>query len=145
MANPYASIAFTEAWYNTSQSRDFIQRNESRGSVYGILDAAILDGQNKLFTNKQIEALRTASERPVKIPILQKEAVGSGTARKCTGTGDGGSATVTPTWATIIEEFSISADELLRTSIISPVEIMQHRINQKLLSMHNRLDSAGNT
>jgi len=143
MANEYGAIAFTEAWYKTRET-DFMQRNESRASIYGILDTALIDNANKLLSNAQIEVLRTAAERPVKIPVLKKEAVGTSTARVCAGTGVGDSAVVTPTWATINEQFSLSVDQLLGTSIIDPNSILRQRIRERIKSIDSRLDTAGN-
>lgn len=143
MANEYAPIAFTEAWYETKE-RDFMQRNENRASIYGILDTALIDNKDKLLSNETVEKLRTAAERPVKIPVLQKEATGAGTARVCAGTGVGGSAVVTPTWGTINEQFSVSVDQLLGTSILGADTILRQRMRERIKSAHARLDTAGN-
>jgi hypothetical protein len=135
----YTDTLLQDAIYKASK-KDTFQSRELRPSLYGALDAAI--AQNSLILPKStIESIKKSSVQATKVDVIKKEAAGSGTARKCTGTGAGVSAQATLTWSTLVEEFAMS-DLEMRQNQYSYDELFQIRFEQKLLNLYKRMDSA---
>lgn len=139
MASAYVNTILQDALVKASQE-DAFQSFEARGSNYGALDAAV-KGVSKMLTPRQLSNLKQSSAQATKIDLLVKEAEGSGTVRKCTGSGDGSSYRATLSWSTIAEEFSISELDMHQNNY-SYEEMFAFRFRQKLLSIYSRLDSA---
>lgn len=138
MASSYSATLLQDAIYKASQ-KDMFQKFETRGSNYGALDAAFAQ-RNLLLPNSTLENIRKASSQTEKINVFVKEANGSGTARKCSGTGDGATAQVPLVWATLEEEFEMSYLDMKQNQYTFD-EIFQRRLEQRLLSMYSRLDA----
>lgn len=139
MADTYSATLLQDAIYKASM-KDTFQAFETRGSVYGALDAAV--GQTDLLLPKStVQSIRKASGQTEKVNVFKKESAGSGTARKCTGTGAGATAQVTLSWSTIVEEFSMSKLQMYANQY-EFAEIFQARFEQKLKAIYKRIDSA---
>lgn len=138
MASTYSATLLQDAIYKASQ-KDMFQKFETRGSNYGALDAAIAQ-RGLLLPDSTLEKIRKASSQTEKINVFVKEANGTGTVRKCAGTGDGVTAQVPLVWATIEEEFQMSFLDMEQNQYDFD-EMFQRRLEQRLLSMYSRLDA----
>jgi len=138
MATTYSATLLQAAIYKASQS-DMFQKFETRGSVYGALDAALAQ-KNLLLPNSTIEKLKKASSQTEKIYTFVKEANGNGTARACSGSGDGATASTTLSWSTLSETFQISYLDMAQNDY-SYEEMFELRLRQRLLSIYSRLDT----
>lgn len=127
------------AIYKATQS-DMFQSNEVRASNYGAWEAAWGD-RELLAGTSQLEAIKKSSVQTTTLDVFVKEAQGEGTARKCSPTGGQTTDTVDLTYATIFEEFSLSELEYLQNRF-SKEDAMAHMLQQKLLSIDKRLDTA---
>jgi len=139
MASTYVSTLLNSALYKASQ-KDGFQTFETRGSVYGALDAA-WSQRNDLLPATTIETLKKSSVQVVNIDVFKKEDAGTGTARKCSGSGKGATARIPLTWSTIIEEFEMSDLDFAQNNF-NKEEIFQNRFEQRMLSIYTRLDTA---
>ena len=83
------------------------QENERRRSKYGALEAYNA-GTSLLVPTTRLQSLKTSTERVTSIDTFVKEVNGTGTARKCAGTGGGSTARTPLVYSTFVEEFSIS-------------------------------------
>ena len=119
------------------------QENETRRSKYGALEA-YRAGTSLLIPTTRLEALKTSTERVTSIDTFVKEANGTGTARKCAGTGGGSTARTALTYATFVEEFSVS-DLEHSNNLTSKQEAFNHLFNERIKSLHNRIDAAAVT
>ena len=116
------------------------QENELRRSRYGALEAANV-GVSQLVPATTLNQLREASSQPTSIDVFNKVAAGSGTARKCSGTGTGTTANVGVTYNTFVEEFSISKIEH-EGNRAKEQEAFNYLLNEKLRALHTRIDTA---
>jgi hypothetical protein len=114
--------------------------NELRRSRYGALQAASI-GVNEMIPASTLTALRDASSQPTSVDVFNKIAAGSGTARKCAGTGTGTTANVSVTYNTFVEEFSISKIEH-EGNRVKEQEAFNYLLNEKLKALHTRIDTA---
>ena len=115
------------------------QENERRRSKYGALEAHV-QGTPMLIPASRLTDLRTSEERVTSIDTFKKEPLGSGTARKCVGTGTGTTARTPLVYSTIMEEFSISTLEHTN-NLTRQQEAFNHLLNEKLKSMASRADT----
>lgn len=138
MASTYSATVLEDAVYVTSK-QDGFQSFETRGSVYGALDAAIANTP-ALVPKSKLESLRVASGRTVKLDVFKKEAIGNGTARACSGSGNGATASVNLSWQTLSETFQLSTLDLAENNY-SYEEMFQMRLAEKLKSLYKRIDS----
>lgn len=138
MASSYVQTLLLDALYKANNS-DVFQSFEIRPSVYGALDAA-WKMRNDILPAATIEGMKKSSARLNKIDVFKKEAAGAGTARKCTGTGDGSTARVTLSWQTVMEEFSISKLDLAQNNYTFQ-EMFSKRFNEKLKNLAKRIDA----
>lgn len=139
MATTYSASLLQAAVYKASQ-KDMFQKFETRGSNYGALDVALAQ-RSMLLPASKLEQIRKASSQTEKIYTFVKEAAGDGTARACDGTGDGATAATTLSWSTLSEEFSLSALDMAQNEYTYE-EMFQLRLEQRLLSLYERLDTA---
>lgn len=139
LASSYDATILQNAIYKTSQSDEF-QQNENRLSAYGAFEIATSQ-VDQLLPATTLENIKKSSLQPTKINVFAKEAYGSGAARKCTGTGNGLTAQITPSYATFAEEFGMSALEIAQNQY-NYEEIFASRIQNKLRSFYKRFENA---
>ena len=128
-----------DAIYKASQN-EFFQANENRTILRGAWDSA-WESRNRLFSASTLERIKQSSRQPVKIDVFQKKANGSGTARKCSGTGSASTARYTLSFQTLVEEFALS-DLEYRDNDYSFQEALAFNIADRMRSLHERLDAA---
>lgn len=122
---------------NLAKNKQFVSR-ELRGSIYGALDTVA--AQTELLVPKaELERVRQASSQTQKINVYNKIAAGSGTARKCTGSGTGTTAQSTLSWSTIVEEFALSYIEH-EGNQIKYQAAFEYLLDQKLKAIYKRID-----
>jgi hypothetical protein len=114
-----------------------ITANELRMPRFGAA-AALLDGAAGLIPG--LTALKKSSAQPIRIPVFNKIAAGSGTVRKCAGTGTGTTALVTPTFQGITEEFAISELEQVQNQV-GKDKALAYLISQKAKAIYGRIDA----
>lgn len=91
--------------YRAQYSQQQMDKHEHRASIYGALDAFIMDTPN-LVNAAELEAAKMAQDHAVTIPVLKKKTFTTTTTRSCTGlTNSNVSAYVTPSWATKVVGF----------------------------------------
>lgn len=139
MADTYSATLLQDAIYKASK-KDTFQSFETRGSVYGALDAAVAQ-TDLLLPKSTVESIRKASGQTEKVNVFKKESNGTGTVRKCTGSGAGATAQVTLSWSTLAEEFSMSELQMSANQY-QYAEIFQARFEERLKSLYKRIDSA---
>ncbi len=139
LAASYDATVLQDAIYKTSQKDEF-QQNENRLSAYGAFEIAISQ-VNMLLPQTTLENIKKSSLQPTKINVFAKEAYGGGTVRKCTGSGNGLTAQVTLSYATIAEEFGMSTLEIAQNQY-NYAEIFASRIQNKLRSFYKRWEAA---
>lgn len=113
--------------YRQKYSASSLDKQENRGSGYGLLSLAKRDTPNLISAQTLIAARGTAA-RATKIPVLQKIAFTPGSTRTCTGaTQDTTSALVTVTWATLTNGFHMVPSQYLNNEI-GYVEDFKHKL-----------------
>lgn len=118
-----------------------VTRNELRMPIYGALKAH-LDNTPLLIPGFNIEDLRKYTGQPTKIGVMTKGAAGSGTSRKCAGTGTGTTAQKPLTFTTIVEEFAVSYLESA-TNQLDYQRMFTFQLAERLRSANTRLDVLG--
>jgi hypothetical protein len=116
-----------------------MNNNELRVPNYQGLRA--FEDQTPGLIAADISGLKQSTEQPVKIPVFQKIAAGSATARACTGTGTGNTAFVTPSWSGITETMSISALEQA-ANMVGRDRAFQYLFAEKTKAIYKRLNDA---
>lgn len=137
MASTYSASVLQDAIITASKS-DAFQKLETRGSVYGALDAAA-SGIGLLLPKSKIQQIKESDQQTVKIDVFTKEAEGNATAFACTASGDGATARQSLTWQPVIEKFRISHGDL-QANRYSYEEMFQMRLEEKLKNIYKRLD-----
>ena len=87
MASTYADTALLDA-VMTARANDTFQAFETKGSVYGALDAGI-DGMSRLLPAETLKRLKQSDNQPLKIDVLKKEDEGVATTFSCSTSGNG--------------------------------------------------------
>lgn len=116
-----------------------MNNNELRIPNYQALRA--FEEQTPGLIAADISALKQSSEQPVKIPVFQKIAAGTGTTRSCTGTGTGTTALVTLNYSGIRETMSISALEQA-ANMVGRDRAFQYLFAEKAKAIYKRLNDA---
>jgi len=138
MASTYADTALLDA-VMTAKANDTFQSFETKGSVYGALDAGI-DGMRRLLPAGTLKALKEADQQPLKIDVFKKEDEGADTVFACTGSGDGATARVPLVFQGFVEKFSLSDGEM-RYNKYSYQEMFRMRWAEKMKALYKRIDA----
>lgn len=137
MASTYAASVLQDAIITAAKNETF-QKFETRGSVYGALDAAS-GGIGLLLPKSTIQRIKEADQQATKIDVFEKESEGADTAFACTASGDGATARQTLTWQPIIEKFRLSHGDM-QANRYSYEEMFQMRLEEKLKNIYKRID-----
>lgn len=137
MASTYSASVLQDAIITASKS-DTFQKFETRGSVYGALDAASA-GIKLLLPKSTIQNIKEADQQATKIDVFKKEDEGDATAFACTAAGDGATARNELTWQPIIEKFRLSHGDM-QANRYSYEEMFQMRLEEKLKNFYKRVD-----
>lgn len=117
-----------------------ITRNELRMPTFGAFKAHV-DNAGLLIPGLDITDLRKYTGQPTKVAVRVKGAAGTGTTRKCAGTGTGTTALKSLTFQTIVEEFAISYLESA-TNQFDYQQMFNFQLAERLRSAYTRLDAA---
>jgi len=137
----FSPTVLQDAILRTSQVNGFeYQDNETRLSRYGALEAYV-EQTPGLVPASTLAAIKEATTQVTSIDVFQREATGSGTARKCSGTGTGTTVNIPLVYTTIAEEFQLSFLDHAgnRTKY---KEAFNHMFNERMKSIWTRLDTA---
>jgi hypothetical protein len=91
-----------------------ITQNNLRVPYFGAA-AAFMNGANQLI--RGVPELKKSSIQPTSIPVFNKVPAGTGTLRKCAGTGTGATALVPVVYEGITEELSLGSIELMGNAV----------------------------
>lgn len=136
----YSATTLLEARTEIANARAAgVTRNELRMPTFGALQAHI-DNTPLLIPGLDITDLRKYTGQPTKIGVLTKGAAGSGTARKCAGSGTGTTAQKSLSFTTIVEEFAVSYLESA-TNQLDYQRMFNYQLFERLRSANTRLDA----
>jgi hypothetical protein len=134
-----AATALNE--YRQKYANTSLDKQENRGSGYGLLSLAKRDTPN-IIRPADIIAARGTAARDTKIPVLQKIAFSLGSSRSCTGaTQTTTSALVTLSWATITSGFDMLPSQYDNNEI-AYVQDFMHKMQQMEKVIAAALDTA---
>lgn len=139
MASTYSASTIQDAIITAKKNETF-QAFETRGSVYGALDAAKM-GTPLLIPAGEIQRMKESTQQTSSIDTFKKEAEGNGTTVTCEGSGKGATARTNLSWATISEGFELSAIDMANNRYTYE-EMFQFRFEEKMKNIYKRLDSA---
>jgi len=137
MASTYSATVLQDAIL-TAKKNDTFQSFETRGSVYGGLDAAT-QGIGLLLPKSTIQSIKEADQQTVKVDVFKREDEGVDTAFACDATGDGSTARQSLVWEPFVEKFRISHGDLAANRYTYE-EMFQMRFEEKLKAFYKRVD-----
>lgn len=139
----YASTVLLDAYaYIGDALAGKINANELRRPLTGGLGAFIDSAPNLIMGGEQrLEALKKSSAQTTKVPVLNKLSAANLTARTCGTTNAGDSATVTLTYDTYAEPFSIS-HLMMKNNQIDYAIALRHGLMECFRNLHQRIDVA---
>jgi hypothetical protein len=111
-------------------------KNNLRVPYYGAA-AALLGGADTLI--RGLGDLKTSSAQPLSIPVFNKVPAGTGTLRKCAGSGDGATALVPVVYEGITEEFNLNDLDTQGNSITRDAAFA-YLVQQKASNIYKRID-----
>lgn len=100
--------------------------------------AALMDGSNMLISG--LSELKKSTAQPLSIPVFNKVPAGSGTLRKCAGSGSGATALVPVVYEGITEEFSLSALDT-QGNAVDRNTAFAYLIAEKAKNIYQRIDT----
>src|SRR3990172_885687 len=122
-----------------------INQNELRQPMTGALSAYFASTPNLIAGGAAtIANIKNSSAQPVNIPILKQLSADVDSTRACTGTEEGDSALVTPTWQTVSKDFKMS-ELLFADNEIGYQVALQHNFMECFRKLHINLDSKATT
>lgn len=134
-----AATALNE--YRAQYAGSNLDKQENRGSGYGLLSLAKRDTPN-LISPAEIVKARGNSVRATKIPVLQKISFTPGSVRTCTPeTKYTTSALVTITWVTLFNGFHMIPSQY-ENQEIRYIEDFKHKLNQMEMQWAKTIEAA---
>lgn len=113
---------------------------ELRIPSFGALKAH-MDSASLLMPGFKANDYRKSTQQPVFIDVFKKQALGTGTVRKCAGQGTGETAKKPISFLTIEEEFAVSELEMLNNQL-SYQDLFNRLLQRRLVSAYTRLEKA---
>src|SRR3990167_3703506 len=138
MASTYADTALLDA-VMTARANDTFQAFETKGSVYGALDAGI-DGMSRLLPAETLKRLKQSDNQPLKIDVFKKEDEGVATTFSCSTSGNGETDRVPLTFTGFVEGFSLSYGEMIENRYTYQ-EMFNMRWAEKMKALYKRIDA----
>lgn len=126
-----------------AKASDYIQANETRGELTGILDVGLMN-QSSLIGATQVARLKQSVNQPTKVYLLSALTGATGTSRVCEGAGDTGSRAIDISFSTIEKGFKISRDEIAENEF-SLSEVFAHNFSEAVRLLDEAVDAAGDT
>lgn len=114
-------------------------RNELRMPSFGAFRAHV-DNAPLLVPGLDITDLRKFTDQPTKIPVRVRGAQGTGTTRKCAGTGTGTTALKPIAFQGIEEEWAVSYLEMAKNGL-SYQDAFNFQLMERLRSAYTRLET----
>jgi hypothetical protein len=100
--------------------------------------AALLGGSDMLI--RGLGDLKESSAQPLSIPVFNKIAAGTGTLRKCAGSGDGATALVPVVYEGFTEEFNLNDLDTQGNSITRDMAFA-YLVREKANNLYGRIDA----
>jgi hypothetical protein len=122
----------------TAANNGTMGRNELRMPSFGAFRAHV-DNAPLLIPGLDIQDLRRYTDQPTRIPVRVKGAPGTGTTRKCAGTGTGTTALKPLSFIGIEEEFALS-DLEMRKNELNYQDAFNFLLMERLRSAYTRLE-----
>ncbi|RPD50051.1 hypothetical protein DNI29_04440 [Hymenobacter sediminis] len=113
-----------------------INQNNLRIPYFGAADA-LINGAPQLISG--VSDLKQSTSQPVKIPVFNKVPAGTGTLRKCAGTGTGSVALVPIVYEGITEEFNLN-DLDHQGNAVTRDMAFAYLVAQKAKNIYQRID-----
>jgi hypothetical protein len=113
-----------------------ITQNNLRVPYFGAA-AAFIAGADQLI--RGVPELKKSSIQPTSIPVFNKVPAGTGTLRKCAGTGTGSTALVPVVYEGITEEFSLGTIELQGNAVDRNAAV-DYMLAQKTKNIYKRIN-----
>jgi hypothetical protein len=113
-----------------------IVQNNLRIPYFGAA-SALMNGAPQLISG--LSDLKKSSAQPLKIPVLNKVPAGTGTLRKCAGSGTGATAMLPVVYEGITEEFNLNDLDTQGNSLTRPMAFA-YLVAQKAKNIYQRLD-----
>ncbi len=126
----------------STMSPGTMQRNELRMPVFGALQAHLRNAPlliPGLAGNDGTIDLHKFTGQPLSVPVRVRGAQGTGTTRKCAGSGTGTTALKPISYVPIVEEFAVSYLEMAKNNM-SYTEALAFQLNERLRSANTRLE-----
>lgn len=137
----FTATVLQDALLNVRETNGLgFQENERRRTRYGALEAARI-GTPLLVPATTLREIKEATSQTTQIEVFNKEAAGTGTARKCNGVGTGTTARQAITYSTFVEEFAISFLEH-DANEAKMQDAFNHMFNEKLRNLTTRVNIA---
>jgi hypothetical protein len=113
-----------------------ITQNNLRIPYFGAADA-VIKGANQLISG--LPELKQSTQQPTNIPVFNKVPAGSGTLRKCAGSGTGSTAMLPVVYEGITEEFNLN-DLEFQNNTVSRDMAFAYLVAQKARNIYQRID-----
>ena len=114
---------------------------ELRMPNFGTLKAHI-DSSPLLMPGFNANDYKKSTQQPVTVQVFKKQALGTGTTRKCAGTGTGATAAKPIIFQTIVEEFAVSELEMQNNNL-SEQALFNRLLVRAMVSAYTRLEVLG--
>lgn len=111
---------------------------ELRMPSFGALKAHI-DSSPLLMPGFNANQLKKSTQQPVNIAVFKKQPLGTGTTRKCAGTGGGSTALKPIVFSTIVEEFALLELEMINNNL-GYQDLFNRLLNRAMVSAYTRLE-----
>lgn len=116
-------------------------KQELRMPRFGTLQAH-MDSSPLLMPGFDANAVKKSIQQPVTVQVFKKQPLGTGTTRKCAGSGTGATAAKPITFQTIVEEFAVSELEMQNNGL-SEQDLFNRLLVRAMISGYTRLEVLG--
>ena len=116
-------------------------KQELRMPNFGVLKAH-LDSSPLLMPGFDANAVKKSVQQPVTVQVFKKQPLGTGTTRKCAGSGTGATAAKPIVFQDIVEEFAVSQLEMMNNNL-SEQDLFNRLLVRAMVSAYTRLEKLG--
>ena len=113
---------------------------ELRRPSFGALKAHI-DNSPLLMPGFVANEQKKSTQQPVKVAVFKKQPLGTGTTRKCAGSGTGATALKPIAFQTIVEEFALLELEMINNNL-SYQSLFNKLLDRAMVSAYTRLEQS---
>lgn len=116
-------------------------KQELRIPTFGVLQAH-MDSSPLLMPGFDANAVKKSVQQPVTVQVFKKQPLGTGTTRKCAGTGTGSTAAKPIVFQDIVEEFAVSQLEMMNNNL-NEQDLFNRLLVRAMVSAYIRLEKLG--